>query len=124
MSESALALFAQDAAHLDLLRGVGVCSCLSVPLVAREQPFGVLTLAMSDSGRQYTTADLDLTRALAERVATAIDNARIYRDRQEAVHVRDEFLPIDSHELKTPSTSLQPAGHAAPRCTTQGTRHA
>src|SRR5262249_14486040 len=30
-----------------------------------------------------------------------------YRDAQEAIHVRDEFLSVAAHELKTPITSLR-----------------
>jgi signal transduction histidine kinase len=44
---------------------------------------------------------------LAHRIAFAIDNARLYREAQNAVEVRDEFLSIASHELRTPLTPLQ-----------------
>jgi signal transduction histidine kinase len=36
----------------------------------------------------------------------ALDNAMLYREAQEAVQVRDAFLSVASHELKTPLTSL------------------
>jgi signal transduction histidine kinase len=43
---------------------------------------------------------------LAERAALAVDNARLYQAEQEAVHVRDAFLAVASHELKGPLTPL------------------
>ncbi|MFL5803514.1 MAG: PAS domain S-box protein [Roseiflexaceae bacterium] len=49
---------------------------------------------------------LDYEATLAGRAATAIDNARLYREAQEAVRLRDQFLSIASHELKTPLTTL------------------
>jgi PAS domain S-box-containing protein len=38
--------------------------------------------------------------------ALAIENERLYRDAREAVGVRDQFLSIAAHELKTPLTTL------------------
>jgi signal transduction histidine kinase len=36
-----------------------------------------------------------------------IDNARLYQQMEQAVRVRDDFLGIAGHELKTPLTALQ-----------------
>jgi signal transduction histidine kinase len=50
--------------------------------------------------------DLTLAMELTRRAAMAIDNARLYREAQEALRSRDEFLAIASHELRTPLTAL------------------
>src|SRR5262249_51565641 len=39
--------------------------------------------------------------------AFAIDNARLYRQAQEAIRLREDFVSVASHELNTPITSLQ-----------------
>src|SRR4029077_14422288 len=65
VTETILAQAARDAAHLDLLRQLGLASTMSVPLVARGRTRGTLTLATSASGRRYTRDDL----AFAEEVA-------------------------------------------------------
>lgn len=82
-------------------------SVMSVSMRARNQNVGLLTFISTDSDRRYAADDLALAEELARRAGVAIDNARLYRDATEAVRLRDEFLSIASHELKTPITTLQ-----------------
>jgi signal transduction histidine kinase/CheY-like chemotaxis protein len=95
---------AMDEEHLALLRDLGLRSRIRVPLIARGRILGVLTLAATTCS--YGPDDMLLAEALARRAAVAIDNARLYRETQAAVRIRDEFLTMASHELKNPLTSL------------------
>ncbi len=78
---------------------------LCVPLQVRGQTLGALTFVTSR--RAYDVQDLALAQELARRAALAIDNARLYREARQAIRLREEFLSIASHELKTPITALQ-----------------
>jgi signal transduction histidine kinase len=67
----------------------------------------VLVLVSSVSGRRYSRDDLGLAEELARRCAVSIDNARLHAEAQQATRLRDEFLSVAAHELKTPMTSLR-----------------
>jgi signal transduction histidine kinase len=55
----------------------------------------------------YDSHDLDFAADLARRVGLSLDNVRLYRQAQEAIRIREEFLSVASHELRTPITALR-----------------
>ena len=54
----------------------GATSYLCVPLMARERPWGAITLT-TKNGRTFSPSDLDLAAELARRAATAVETSRL-----------------------------------------------
>jgi PAS domain S-box-containing protein len=86
---------------------LGARSYMCVPLKARGDTFGAITFVSMKRGRRYAPVDLALAEELARRAALAVDNSRLFREAQEALKARDEFLSMASHDLRSPLTSLR-----------------
>jgi signal transduction histidine kinase len=96
----------RDEAHLAVARANAPRSMVMVPLVGHAGVIGVLSLAIVDEGRRYDTSDLAAARAIADRAALAIENARLYEQMVEAKRLRDEVLGIVSHDLRNPLNAI------------------
>lgn len=79
-------------------------ACLYVPLVSHGL---AAFLKLEAKPGRYRIADRDLIEELRRRALFALDNAQLYREAQQAVQLRNEFLSVAAHELKTPVTGLR-----------------
>ena len=92
----ALAAYAREDAHLQLLREIEATAVIIVPLAAPTRTLGAITLVSSVSSRRLTEADLGLAIRLGRRAGTAVENARLYTERTRIAHTLQRSLLPES----------------------------
>ncbi len=105
---------------------------LCLPLLSNKELKGIIVLGAKNSGDPFTKEDLELLTTLSSQAGIAIDNARLYSEtknfnkvlqekvdlqtnelKTRALHLekllkmREEFLDIASHQLKTPVSVIR-----------------
>jgi PAS domain S-box-containing protein len=81
MSEEFLRATTRSEEHYAIVRALEFTSYMCVPLTARGRILGAMTLVSAGSRRRFTEDDLALAEEFARRAALAIDNARLYSER-------------------------------------------
>ena len=88
------------------VRKEGIRSVLSVPMMLLDRAIGVLRVYTTEM-RHFTKEETEYLTALASQGATAIQNARAFRQLQELEEAKSRFVFAVTHELKAPVAALQ-----------------
>jgi signal transduction histidine kinase len=88
-----------------ILRRKHLKSMLGVPLIVRGVSLGVLHVGTLEP-REFTRDDVELLQLVGERVAIAIERARLHEELVLLDQLKLNFVAVASHELRTPATSV------------------
>jgi signal transduction histidine kinase len=103
-----------------------VASLLGVPLLVADRLIGVMHVD-SATPRRFTEEELQLLERVADRVALAIDNARLHAaeraaraQAEAAVRLRDHILSLATHDVRAPLTTVMGRAQLVERRLQQG----
>ena len=82
---------------------------IAFPLRARGNTFAVLALSRRASKRPFMLGEITVAETFASRASSALENARLYHEVQEANRHKNEFLSMLAHELRNPLAPIRNA---------------
>jgi GAF domain-containing protein len=82
--------------HVDVLRLAGAEAVIVAPIMSGRSPYGAVTLARSQPGRRFSSADVSLVQELGLRIGTAVVNARRFTERSRIAHTLQQALLPES----------------------------
>ncbi len=91
--------------YLRAVKAMNPQSAVFLPLVAREQLIGALTLFRTKGS--FDRDDVGFAADLARMAALALDNARLHDAVRASLRARDEMVGVVSHDLRNPVAAVK-----------------
>jgi signal transduction histidine kinase len=88
-----------------ILREKGIKSLLGAPLLARGRLLGVIHVGTL-APRAFTSEEAELLESAGERAALGLERAMVYERLMELDRIRNRFVRVASHELRTPTAAV------------------
>jgi len=96
----------RSSSHADWLRRLGFHTSIIAPLRAGGRTLGAISFYRRETEAGYDQPDLLLAEEIANRAATAIQQAWLFESATLANRSKSDFLAVMSHELRTPLTTI------------------
>jgi signal transduction histidine kinase len=77
----------------------------AIPMFLRDRPVGGIGYVFPGP-RKFPPEDREFLLALARECAQALERARLFQKGREAISLRDDFLSIAGHELRSPANAV------------------
>ena len=90
----------------DLTIAYQIRSILFVPLVTRGEVIGALGADSIDAPRQFTEREIKLGQAVADQIATAVENARLYEQARQDADTMSQLLREVNHRVGNNLTAI------------------